>query len=121
MTTKRRCGRSSAGRHRAAARHLADALSAYQDAATIAAGLAKADPNNVQSQRDVTFVDERLGNVQVAQGNLTAALASYRASLAAADTLARANPSNAKLQHDVAFFEQKPATSRSRRAIERGR
>ena len=87
--------------------HLADALSAYQDAATIAAGLAKADPNNVQSQRDVTFVDERLGNVQVAQGNLTAALASYRASLAAADTLARANPSNAKLQHDVAFFEQK--------------
>jgi hypothetical protein len=51
----------------------------------IAERLAKADPHNAGWQRDLSVSCNRVGVVQVAQGNLTAALHSFRDSLAIAD------------------------------------
>jgi hypothetical protein len=43
--------------------------------------LAKADPGNAGWQRDLSVLNERLGDVYLAQGNLPDALEQYRASL----------------------------------------
>ena len=43
----------------------------------------------------------KIGNVQVAQGDLPAALTSYRASLAIRERLAKADPGNAEWQRDL--------------------
>jgi hypothetical protein len=39
--------------------------------------LAARDPNNAEWQRDVSVSYEKIGNVQVTQGDLAGALASY--------------------------------------------
>src|SRR3954451_4492795 len=49
---------------------------------------AEADPGNAGWQRDLSVSYNKIGDVQVEQGDLAAALASYRASLAIAEGLA---------------------------------
>jgi tetratricopeptide (TPR) repeat protein len=49
----------------------------------------------------------KVGDVQVAQGNLPAALASYQASLAIRDRLAKSDPGNAGWQRDLAVSYSK--------------
>ncbi len=63
--------------------------------------LARADPGNAGWQRDLSVSHEKIGDVQVAQGDLPAALTSFRASLAIRDRLARADPGNAGWQRDL--------------------
>ena len=62
------------------------ALSSYQAARAIAERLAKADPGNAGWQRDLSVSDNKVGNVQLAQGDLSAALTSYQTARAIAET-----------------------------------
>ena len=50
---------------------------------------------------------DKIGDVQVAQGDLPAALASYRASLAIRERLAKADPGNAEWQRDLSVSHDK--------------
>ena len=50
---------------------------------------------------------EKVGDVQVAQGQLPAALASYQASLAIAERLAKSDPGNAGWQRDLSVSYDK--------------
>jgi hypothetical protein len=58
--------------------------------------LAKSDPGNALLQRDLSASYEKVGDVQVEQGDL-AALKSYQDSLAIAERLAKSEPGNANL------------------------
>ena len=70
-------------------------MAAYQDSLAIRDRLAKADLGNVGWQRDLSVSYNKVGKVQVAQGDLSAALKSYSDSLAIADRLAKTDPGNA--------------------------
>jgi hypothetical protein len=72
---------------------------------------------------------ERIGKVQVAQGNLPDALTAYRASLAIMERLTKSNPGNADWQRDLAvsysgladvYLESKQAPQ-AREALAAGR
>jgi tetratricopeptide (TPR) repeat protein len=63
--------------------------------------LAKSDPGNSGWQRDLSVSDDKVGDVQVAQGDLAGALTSYRNSLAIRDRLAKSDPGNAGWQRDL--------------------
>jgi hypothetical protein len=63
----------------------------------------------------------KVGDVQVAQGNLPAALVSYQASLTIRDRLAKSDPGKAGWQRDLSVSYDKSATCRWRRAIYRRR
>ena len=52
-------------------------------------------------ERDLSVSHNKIGDVQVAQGDLAGALTSYRASLAIRDRLAKADPGNAGWQRDL--------------------
>ncbi len=52
-------------------------------------------------QRDLSVSFNKVGDVQVAQGDLAGALKSYRDSLAIADRLAASDPGNAGWQRDL--------------------
>jgi hypothetical protein len=67
----------------------------------IAERLMQADPGNADWQRDVSVSHNKIGNVQVAQGDLPGALQSYRASMRIAERLAQADPGNANWQRDL--------------------
>ena len=58
------------------------ALKSYRDSLAIAERLAQSDPGNADWQRDLSVSYEKVGDVQVAQGDLAGALKSYRDSLA---------------------------------------
>ena len=70
---------------------LAPAVSAFRHSLAIADRLANADPGNAGWQHDLSVSHNKIGDVQVEQGNLPAALTSYQASLAIADRLANAD------------------------------
>ena len=55
---------------RSAQGDLAGALKAYSDGLAIADRLAKSDPGNAGWQRDLSVSYEKVGDVQVAQGDL---------------------------------------------------
>jgi tetratricopeptide (TPR) repeat protein len=59
-------------------------------------------PGNAGWQRDLASLYNRVGNVQLAQGNLPAALTSYQASFAIMDRLAKSDSGNADWQRDLA-------------------
>jgi eukaryotic-like serine/threonine-protein kinase len=59
------------------------------------------DPSNAGWQRDLSVSYEKVGDVQVAQGDLAGALKSYRDSLAIAERLATSDPGNAGWQRDL--------------------
>ena len=65
--------------------------------------------------------DERIGQIQMAQGNLAGALQSYTDSLAIAHHLADADPSNGSWQHDLAVAYGEVADDISHEANSRTR
>jgi tetratricopeptide (TPR) repeat protein len=66
--------------------------------------LAKSDPGNAGWQRDLSVSYQRIGDVQVAQGNLPAALASYQAGLAIGERLVARDASNTQWRNDLQFI-----------------
>jgi tetratricopeptide (TPR) repeat protein len=62
---------------------------------------AKSDPSKSSWQRELSVSYERVGNVQVAQGDLAGALKSYRDGLAIRERLAMSDPGNADWQRDL--------------------
>ena len=72
-------------------------------------------------QRDLSVSFEKVGDVQVAQGDLAGALKSYRDSLAIMKRLAKSDPGNAGWQRDLSVSFETSATCRSRRATLRAR
>ena len=79
----------------------AGALSAAQQARQILTGLLASNPGSTDDQRDLSVSYEKVGDVQVAQGNLPEALKSYQADLAIAGRLAKSDPGNAGWQRDL--------------------
>ena len=59
------------------------------------------------NDRDLSVSHDRIGDVQVAQGDLAGALKSYRDSLAIADRLAKSDPGNAGWQRDLSVSYNK--------------
>ena len=59
------------------------------------------------AELDLAVSHERIGDVQVAQGNRPAALASYQASHAIFERLANSDPGNAGWQNDLAVSHEK--------------
>ena len=57
--------------------------------------LAQSDPSDAGWQRDLSVSYDKVGDVQVAQGDLAAAMQSYRDSLAIRQRLAQSDPGNA--------------------------
>ena len=83
------------------------ALTSYRASLAIAERLAKADPGNAGWQRDLSVSHNKIGDVQMAQGDLAGALTSYRASLAIRERLAKADPGNAGWQRDLSVSHDK--------------
>ncbi|MGP0093251.1 MAG: hypothetical protein ACLPKB_25400 [Xanthobacteraceae bacterium] len=79
----------------------------YRRALAICDRLAQADLNNAGWQRDLSVSYNKVGDVQVAQGNLPEALKSFRDSLAIRDRLAQADPNNAGWQRDLAVSNER--------------
>jgi tetratricopeptide (TPR) repeat protein len=82
-------------------------LKSYSDSLAIAERLAKADPGNADWQSDLSVGYEKVGNVQVAQGDLKAALKSYQDDLAIAERLAQSDRGNAGWQRDLSVSYEK--------------
>jgi tetratricopeptide (TPR) repeat protein len=87
--------------------NLGAALAIYQDAATIADRLAKANPGNAGWQFDLGASNERIGDVLVRQGDLAGALKSFKARHDVIIRLAKAAPGNAAWQRDLAVSYDK--------------
>ncbi len=64
-------------------------------------------PDNAGWQRGLSVSYEKIGDVQVAQGNLPEALKSFRDGLAIIDRLARTDPGNAGWQRDLSVSYEK--------------
>jgi tetratricopeptide (TPR) repeat protein len=115
--------RTAAGRPDGRARFLLtawDAVARLDDRAPLAArlrarrsllafgdSLHAGDPGNLEYQRDLSVSYDRVGDVQVAQGELSGALKSYRDSLAIAERLAQSDPGNAGWQRDLSVSYEK--------------
>ena len=65
------------------------------------------DPGNREWQRDLSVSHNKVGDVQVAQGDLAAALKSYQAGLEIRQTLARVDPGNREWQRDLSVSHEK--------------
>jgi hypothetical protein len=59
-------------------------------------------PGNTEWQLELAVSYEKIGNVQVEQGDLPAALKSHQDGLAIMDRLTKAHPGIAGWQHDLA-------------------
>ena len=75
----------------------------------IAGRLAARDPDNAAWQRDLSVSHERLGDVQVAQGDLSGALESHRAAMAIRERLAARDPDNTVWQRDLSVAHARVA------------
>src|SRR5215469_10709688 len=69
--------------------------------------LVGSDPSKAQWQRDLSISYDKLGDVQLAQGDLAAALRGYTDGKAIAEKLARSDPSNAQWQRDLSISYNK--------------
>jgi tetratricopeptide (TPR) repeat protein len=78
-----------------------DLLKSYRDGLATRERLAQSDPGNAGWQRDLSISYERIGDVQVAQGNLADALRSFRDGLAIIERLAQSDTGNADWQRDL--------------------
>ena len=76
-------------------------MQAFRAGMAIRERLARQDPDNTQWQRDLSISHERIGDVQVAQGDLPGALQAFRAGMAISERLARLDSRNAGWQRDV--------------------
>jgi hypothetical protein len=63
--------------------------------------LAQSDPGSAGWQRDLSVSYNKVGDVQMAQGDLAGSLKSHRDSLAIAERLAQSDPGNAGWQRDL--------------------
>ena len=77
---------------------LAAALREFRAVREIIEGLIKADPDNTPYQRDLSIALERIGNVQVAQGQFDEAFATFKALLVLRQQLSDAAPASLELQ-----------------------
>ena len=64
--------------------------------------LAKSDASNSRWQRDLSVMDERIGDAQMAQGDLASALKSYTDCEAIRERLVKSDTGNADWQRDLA-------------------
>jgi tetratricopeptide (TPR) repeat protein len=78
-----------------------DARRCYEDAREAARKLTAKDPGNTGWQRDVFVSLNKVGDVEVAQGDLVAALKSYGDGLAIRQKLTAKDPGNTGWQRDV--------------------
>ena len=76
----------------------ASALDAARKAASISEISLRQEPQNTLGQFVLAMSDEKIGDVEVAQGQLAPALNSFRAQFAILDRLAKSDPGNAALQ-----------------------
>jgi tetratricopeptide (TPR) repeat protein len=91
--------------------------------------LAQSDPDNAGWQRDLWVSYNKVGDVQMAQGDPQAALKSYSDGLAIIDRLAQSDPGNAGWQRDLSVCYAKLAdayhklneTAKARDALAAGR
>jgi tetratricopeptide (TPR) repeat protein len=88
-------------------RTLAEAAAFLSPTHEVLATHAAEDPSNARWQRDLSVSHDRVGNLQVAQGDLAGALKSYRNSLAISARFAAADPSNAGWQQDLGVSHNK--------------
>jgi len=82
--------------------NLPAALESFRAALAIREQLAKADPGNTESQRNLCVSRNKIGDVLAAQGDPQGALENFRASLAIAERMAKADPGSAEWQRDLA-------------------
>jgi Flp pilus assembly protein TadD len=80
---------------------LEPATGELRQAVTLGRELAAADPTNASWQRDLSVSYNKLGDVQLAQGNLAGAQASFEESRQIRARLAAADPTNAEWQADL--------------------
>jgi tetratricopeptide (TPR) repeat protein len=80
---------------------LPSALGDFRSGEKIAGAAARAQPDDMQWQRDLAVSQEKVGDVLKDQGNLPEALDAFRDSLAIRDGLAKADPGNARWQRDL--------------------
>jgi hypothetical protein len=85
-------------------RRSAWALQTYQRAQIAAQSQLLADPGNAEWQRDLSISHNKIGDVQVAQGDREGALRSFQAGMTMARQLAERDPGNAQWQTDMAVF-----------------
>jgi tetratricopeptide (TPR) repeat protein len=81
------------------------ALVHYEKSLAIRLRLAS-DTSDLQAQRDLSLVHDRIGRAHARAGDLEAALVSYQTSLEIAGGLAAADPSNPDLQRELAQGNQ---------------
>ena len=80
---------------------LDEAFGHFQAAWTTVQRLLRAEPEALRSQRDLSISYERIGDVQVSQGDLPSALSSYKQGLEIAQKLAARDPGNTGWQIDL--------------------
>jgi tetratricopeptide (TPR) repeat protein len=78
-----------------------EALASFRQAVAILEKLTAGDPGNVESQRFLSVIFNRMGALLVALERLDQAIESYRKDLDVARKLAVIDPSNAGWQHDL--------------------
>ena len=106
-----------------------EAPKSYSDGLSIIERLAQSDPGNAQWQYDLGISNERIGDVQVAQGDLKAALKSYEAKRDIISRLAQSDPGNAYWQRDLSVsyakladaYRKSKETAKARDALAAGR
>jgi tetratricopeptide (TPR) repeat protein len=86
---------------------LSGAFKSYSAGLVIIDLLARSDPRNADSQRELSVSYEKIGDVQVAQGDLAGALTSYRDSFAIIDRLVTASPKNAEWRRHISISYDK--------------
>jgi hypothetical protein len=89
---------------------LGAALTSYQASLAIAERLAKADPGNAGSQRDLALSYGSLAMVEAKQGARDSALAAFRQGRAIIVRLSQQSPDNLTLQSDLVWFDSEIAT-----------
>jgi tetratricopeptide (TPR) repeat protein len=82
--------------------NLAEALDAYRNGLAIVERMIAAEPDNTNSQRDLSVFCEKIGVVLGAQGNFEEAMHFFRDGLEIADRLAKSNPRYPLWQSDLA-------------------
>ena len=85
----------------------AGALKSYRDSLAITERLSRTHPGNIWWLNDLSASCNRLGDVQVAQGDFAGALKCYRDGLAIAERLAASDPGNAGWQRDLSFLRKR--------------
>ena len=90
-----------------AAGDLEGALAGYRSSIAITQVLAKADPDEVAWQHDLSVFYNRIGAVLMQQGDIQGALQSYRDALAIRTRIAERNPDDEDAQYDLGLSDER--------------